>query len=290
MTETALRVLVVDDEPLARLRLRTLLGDCTQPRADCVGEAANAVQAASMVQHHALDVALIDINMPGADGLSLARTLKTLPTAPAIIFVTAHPEHAVQAFELEVADYLTKPVRLERLQQALQKVERLVQSRQALEPILAKEEALIVHARGRTERIPLRQVLYFKAELKYVTLRTATRSCVLDGSLNELEEKYAPDFLRIHRNALIAKRATRCPTSPNAPCALWKSTMTRMRVKAGRCGCTGWMRHWRCRGGNWRLCGSCWGGEGTVMTMMTFFDFCSSVVQNRLHTGSHFIH
>lgn len=207
--ETALRVLVVDDEPLARLRLRTLLGDCTQPRADCVGEAANAVQAASMVQHHALDVALIDINMPGADGLSLARTLKTLPTAPAIIFVTAHPEHAVQAFELEVADYLTKPVRLERLQQALQKVERLVQSRQALEPILAKEEALIVHARGRTERIPLRQVLYFKAELKYVTLRTATRSCVLDGSLNELEEKYAPDFLRIHRNALIAKRAVR---------------------------------------------------------------------------------
>jgi two-component system response regulator AlgR len=113
---TVLRALVVDDESLARTRMRTLLGDCTAPAVQCVGEAANAVQAMALVQHQAVDVALIDIHMPGADGLALARSLQALPQAPALIFVTAHAEHAVEAFDLEAADYLTKPVRLERLQ------------------------------------------------------------------------------------------------------------------------------------------------------------------------------
>jgi two-component system response regulator AlgR len=203
-----LQALIVDDEALARSRLRTLLGDCTTPAVSVAGEAANATQAIELLRKQSFDVALLDIHMPGADGLTLARTLRELPRAPAIVFVTAHAEHAVQAFEIEAVDYLTKPVRLERLQQALQKVERLLQSRQAQKPDLP-EEFLVIQERGRTERVPLSEVLYFKAELKYITVRTAAKSYILDGALSELEDKYPAQFLRIHRNALVARRAVR---------------------------------------------------------------------------------
>ncbi|MES2401967.1 MAG: LytTR family DNA-binding domain-containing protein [Pseudomonadota bacterium] len=205
---TQLKVLVVDDETLARGRLRTLLGDCSNPAADVQGEAANAVQAMTALQRSVFDLVLLDIHMPGVDGLTLARNIAALPQAPAIVFVTAHAEHAVQAFEVEAVDYLTKPVRLERLQQALQKV---VRARLSVQAPLADvpEEILLIQDRGRTERVPIAEVLYLKAELKYVTVRTVTRSYILDGSLSELEEKYARQFMRIHRNALIARRAVR---------------------------------------------------------------------------------
>jgi len=204
----ALKVLIVDDEALARARLRTLLGDCSAPAASVEAEAANAAQALAWLQHHPVDVALIDIHMPGADGLTLAQTLRTLAQPPVVVFVTAYAEHAVQAFELEAADYLTKPVRLERLQSALQKIERLLQHTRGLEADLP-EEFLVIQDRGRTERVPLAEVLYLKAELKYITVRTATRSYILEGSLSELEDQYKTRFLRIHRNALIARRAVR---------------------------------------------------------------------------------
>ena len=203
-----LKVLIVDDEALARGRLRTLLADCTAPAARVEAEAANATQALEWLRRQPVDVALLDVNMPGADGLTLAQSLRALPRAPAIVFVTAHAEHAVQAFELEAVDYLTKPVRLERLQAALQKVERLILAGRAAERE-APEEVLIIQDRGRTERVPLAQVLYLKAELKYITVRTLARSYILDGSLSELEEKLKPRFLRIHRNALISRRAVR---------------------------------------------------------------------------------
>ena len=203
-----IRVLVVDDESLARSRLKTLLGDCSQPGAQVLGEAANAVQAVEFVQHHAVDAVLLDIHMPGADGLMLAQALRQLPQPPAIIFVTAYAEHAVQAFELEALDYLTKPVRLERLQAALQKIQRVKQ--QKLEsPADELEEVLVIQERGGTERVPLAQVLYLKAELKYITVRTASRSYLLEGALSELETHYASRFMRIHRNALVARRAVR---------------------------------------------------------------------------------
>jgi two-component system response regulator AlgR len=203
-----LKVLIVDDEALARARLRTLLGDCTAPAASVEAEAANATQAIEWLRRQQVDVALIDIHMPGADGLTLARTLRTLPNPPAVVFVTAYAEHAVQAFELEAVDYLTKPVRLERLQATLQKVERLMQSTRGLDADFP-EEVLIIQERGRTERVPLSQVLYLKAELKYITVRTQAKSYILEGSLSELEEKYKTRFIRIHRNALIARRAVR---------------------------------------------------------------------------------
>ena len=203
-----LRVLLVDDEALARSRLTTLLGDCLAPSAVVAAEAADAAQAMTALRFGTFDVVLLDIRMPGMDGVTLAKTIAALPQPPAVVFVTAHAEHAVQAFELEAIDYLTKPVRLERLQQALQKVERLAQSSKGLYADTA-EETLIIQDRGRTERVPLSEVLYLKAELKYVTVRTAARSYILDGSLSELEEKHAAYFMRIHRNALIARRAVR---------------------------------------------------------------------------------
>jgi two-component system response regulator AlgR len=203
-----LRVLVVDDEALARSRLRTLLGDCTTPVAEVVGEAANAEQALALLQTQNVDVVLLDIHMPGMDGVHLAQVLRTQTPPPAVVFVTAHAEHALQAFEVEAVDYLTKPVRLERLQQALQKVERHAHANSAPEPDLA-EESLVIHDRGRTERVPLSGVLYLKSELKYITVRTATHSYILDGALGELEQRHASVFIRIHRNALVARRALR---------------------------------------------------------------------------------
>jgi two-component system response regulator AlgR len=210
VANTVLRVLVVDDEALARARLATLLGDCSAPAAQAVAQAGNAVQAMEYLQHQRFDVMLLDIHMPGTDGLTLARAIQALAAPPAVVFVTAHAEHALQAFELDATDYLTKPVRLERLQAALQKAQRFLQMRgTALADGAALEESLLIQDRNRTERLPLAEVIYFKAELKYITVRTATRHLILDGSLGELEDKYGERFLRVHRNALVAKSAAR---------------------------------------------------------------------------------
>ncbi|MGE4242006.1 LytR/AlgR family response regulator transcription factor [Ramlibacter sp.] len=204
----SLQVLLVDDEPLARSRLRTLLGDCAAPAATVAAEAANATEAMEQLRRRRFDAALVDIHMPGADGMALAQAMRSLADPPAVVFVTAFAEHAVGAFELEALDYLTKPVRLERLQAALQKVERQLATRRPALPE-TPPEVLVIQDRGRTERVPLMEVLYFKAELKYITVRTATRSYILDGSLSELEEKHAARFLRVHRNALVARGAVR---------------------------------------------------------------------------------
>ena len=170
-----LRVLVVDDEPLARARLRALLQDCTQPPVQVVGEAANAPQAQALLQHPGADLVLLDIHLPGASGLQLARLWQDDPaarppgTAPAVVFVTADPAPALEAFALDAVDYLTKPVRLERLHQALQKAEWFRQSRQGLEADLSHDAGgnwLLIEARGRQLRVPLAVVLFLKCELK----------------------------------------------------------------------------------------------------------------------------
>jgi two-component system response regulator AlgR len=206
---SALQTLIVDDEPLARARLRTLLGDCHAPEAVVAGEAANAAQAVAMAPHLALDLVLVDIHMPGADGMRLALALRGLSRPPQVVFVTAHSEHAAQAFDLDAADFLTKPVRLERLQASLQKVERIINGGASSADAAANGPHLIITERGRTVRLPLGDVLYLKAELKYITVGTARRQYVLDGSLTQLESKYADRFLRIHRNALVARHAIR---------------------------------------------------------------------------------
>jgi two-component system response regulator AlgR len=212
-----MNILIVDDEALARKRLRTLLGDCTDTERHSTAEAATAAEALALLAPsggRAFDALLLDIHMPGQDGLCLAQALQTLSHPPAVVFVTAHADHAVSAFELDAVDYLTKPVRLERLQQALAKVQRVQGIIQggpgtAATAALPEGETLVIQDRGRTERVPLVEVLFLKAEQKYVTVRTTARSYILDGSLNELEARYPGQFLRIHRNALVARRAVR---------------------------------------------------------------------------------
>lgn len=218
LTHAPLQVLIVDDEPLARLRLRGLVEACEEPRAQVAAEAGSASQAQQWLREHGCDLVLLDVQMPGPDGLALADVLRQRELRPAVVFVTAHAQHALRAFELDAVDYLTKPVRRERLQAALARV---AQRRAEQAAAKAQEEAaaatppgedgpvISISERGRLLRIPLAEVLYFKAELKYLTLRTATASHVMDGSLSELEQRLGERFLRVHRNALVAKAAVR---------------------------------------------------------------------------------
>ena len=206
-----LRVLIVDDEPLARLRLGALVADCADPPCRVVAEAGDPASALAWLVGNEADVVLLDVQMPGASGLHLAERLRAdavlAARAGAIVFVTAHGDHALRAFDLEAADYLTKPVRRERLQQAL----RRAAQRRALPPAAAPDDGdvIVVVERGRVVRVPVAEVLYLKAELKYVTLRTAAHTHLLDESLTELEPRLGERFLRIHRNALVARRAVR---------------------------------------------------------------------------------
>ncbi len=202
-----MRILIVDDEPLARMRLRSLLADITEPATMVVGEAGDADAALLALAQNPADLVLLDIAMPGRDGLKLAQALKALPVPPAVVFVTAHAEHALAAFEVEAADYLTKPVRSDRLRDALARVAARRQP-QAVESA-APEPVLVVSDRGRVLRLPVREVLYLKAEQKYVTLRTAQHTHVLDDALSDLELRLGPAFVRVHRNALVAASAIR---------------------------------------------------------------------------------
>jgi two-component system response regulator AlgR len=216
MTE-ALKVVVIDDEPLARLRIQSLLAQAAVPNqvmAD-FGEPVSALMwlRERDAEGQGPDLVLLDIQMPGLDGMVLAARLRDLVRPPTVVFLTAHAEHALRAFDLAAADYLTKPVRLERLQASLERVKAL---RAALAPAqpelpasLEGEELFIVQDRGRVERIPLSSILYFKAEQKYVTLRTAQGSHVIDDSLTELEDRVGDRFIRVHRNALVARHVMR---------------------------------------------------------------------------------
>lgn len=218
-TETApLRVLIVDDEEPARWRLRTLIEENPQPLCVVAGEAENSVQASEWLDHHACDLMLLDIAMPGPDGLALAAQLRARGAdRPALVFVTAHAEHALKAFELAASDYLTKPVRRERLQATLQRVSEQIALRRGQPAasgntggaVAAHDLALVVTDRGRVLRVALEEILYLKAELKYVTVRTRSHSHVHDQSLSDLEARLGEGFIRIHRNALVARRAVK---------------------------------------------------------------------------------
>lgn len=204
---TPIRVLLVDDEELARVRLRGLVNECPEPACTVAGEAANAAQAMSWLGANACDLVLLDVHMPGRDGTQLAADIARLEPRPAVVFVTAHAQHALTAFDLEAVDYLTKPVRRERLQAALQRVaQRIVRPAAAA---AEDEPVVVVSDRGRVVRVPVSQVLYLKAELKYVTMRTAQHTYVLDDALSDLEQRLGERFIRVHRNAIVARRAVR---------------------------------------------------------------------------------
>jgi two-component system response regulator AlgR len=212
----ALRVLIVDDEALARARLATLVRECAEPRCEVSAECANARQATEWLRKNEADVVLLDIQMPGVPGTELAAELQRLERAPAVVFVTAHGEHALAAFDLDATDYVTKPVKRDRLAAALQRAARRAAPREAT---AGAAPVLVVSERGRVVRVPRAEIMYLKAELKYVTLRTAARSYVLDDSLTDLEQRLGDSFLRVHRNALVSRDAVRALERRKLPLA-----------------------------------------------------------------------
>ena len=208
-----LKILIVDDEPLARDRLRTLLSDIAgQFPSDVVGEAANGLAALEILREQPVDVVLADIRMPGMDGIELASHLGRLEKPPAVIFTTAYDNYAVQAFDLNAVDYLLKPVRTQRLLAALQKVPAQHPDAALLAGIGQEMRGsgrthLSCHERGRLLLVPIGEVLYFKADVKYVTARTVEREYLLDEALTHLEIEFAERFMRLHRAVLVAKTA-----------------------------------------------------------------------------------
>ena len=209
-----LKILIVDDEPLARDRLREILSDIAiQLPSTVVGEAGNGLAALEFLRDHAVDVVLADIRMPGMDGIELAGHLGAFPAPPAVIFATAYDNYAVQAFDLNAVDYLLKPVRGQRLLTALQKAAGA--ARPSPEVLADVGRAirgggrthLSCHERGRLLLVPVNEVLYFKADLKYVTARTVDREYLLDEALTHLEEEFGERFMRLHRAVLVAKSA-----------------------------------------------------------------------------------
>jgi len=209
---TPLRVVVVDDEAPARSRMRDLLADVNPvlPVA-IVGEAANGRDALKLAEAGA-DVVLLDVRMPGMDGIEVAQHLQKLEPPPAVIFTTAYDAYAIQAFDLHVVDYLLKPIKASRLQEALSRIgarepgpsaEMLRTMRPAPRSCLSAAE------RGRVHLIPVEDVLFLRAELKYVTVRTAGREYLIEESLTQLEQEFPDRLVRVHRNCLVSRAAIR---------------------------------------------------------------------------------
>ena len=207
-----LRVFIVDDEALARERLRSLLEDIAAGvPTEIAGEAVHGIEALEKIPGSGAQVVLLDIEMPGMAGLEVARHLAALDNPPAVVFVTAHDRHALEAFEVNALDYLLKPVRAERLAAALKRAiaapgpapEQLARAAERA------REYLSVVERSRIVLVPVRDIVYLRAEQKYVTLRTGEREHLLEESLVALEREFGERFLRIHRNCLVARDAVR---------------------------------------------------------------------------------
>jgi len=200
-----MRILVVDDEKLARARMRELIEKNGEHL--IVGEAMNGNEAIEKTMTLKPEVLLMDIRMPVMDGLEAAMHLQSLDVPPAVIFTTAYDQHALEAFEVNAVDYLLKPIRRDRLEAALQKVRRV--SLKQLKEVRSQEESgarthISVHMRGQITLIPVQDIIYFIADNKYVTIRTGKEQHLIEDSLVSLEDEFKDRFLRIHRNALVA--------------------------------------------------------------------------------------
>lgn len=203
-----MKILIVDDEAPARARLRAMLDDIGGYKV--CGDAANGAAALLLTEQTRPDILLMDIRMPGMDGLEAAQHLQSLEQPPAIIFTTAFNAFALQAFETHAVDYLLKPVRQERLLEALQHAQRLTRVQAAALQYMDEQargrECICASVRGSLQLVPVAEIRYFQADQKYVTVCTADRQVLIEETLKGLEQEFADQFVRIHRNALVARQ------------------------------------------------------------------------------------
>lgn len=202
-----MKIVVVDDEPLARQRLLHLLKDLQG--CEVIGEAANGQEALEQTQKLQPDLLLMDIRMPGMDGLEAARHLELMDEPPLVIFTTAYDEYALEAFDVQAIGYLVKPVRAEKLQKAIASA-----CRPSLTTVSTEDEASLsvgsrnyisARVRGNIELVPISDIYYFHAEHKYVDVRHKGGKLLIEEPLKHLEDEFSENFIRIHRNALVAK-------------------------------------------------------------------------------------
>ena len=201
-----MKILIVDDEKPARDRLHQLIDDFDEY--EVVAEAANGEEAVRLAAETKPDIVLLDIRMPGLDGIQAAQHLNRLDPAPAIVFATAYDEYAIDAFEARAIGYVLKPVRRERLASALEQAARLaagtlaeVAAASHMEP---RRQHLCSMSHGQLKLIPLQDVNYCQADQKYVCVHHAGGRDLIDDSLKSLEEEFADAFVRIHRSVVVA--------------------------------------------------------------------------------------
>jgi len=204
-----MRVLIVDDEAPARERLRRLLEDI--PDVEIAGDAPDGPRALDLAQSTLPDVVLLDIRMPAMDGIEVARHLSAIGDPPAVIFVTAFDQYALDAFDAQAVAYLLKPIRREKLETALQSVRRLTRPQlgalSTRTQLAGRRRQIAARVRDRLKLIPVEEVRYFLADQKYVTVKHTQGEDLIEEALKSLEDEFAPDFVRVHRNALVAVKA-----------------------------------------------------------------------------------
>lgn len=201
-----MKVLIVDDEQPARARLRQILDD--EDGYEVIGEAASGEQAITMAARLQPDVVLLDIRMPGLDGIETAHHLNRLEHSPAVVFTTAHDEYAIDAFEARAIGYVLKPVRRTRLTRALKQASRLAINTLAEVAAAAQLPTTRKHVCARIhdelKLIPVANILCFRADQKYVTVDHDNGQNLIDDSLKSLAGEFSAEFVRIHRGALVA--------------------------------------------------------------------------------------
>ena len=199
-----MKCLIVDDEALARERLRRIIEELDG--LEVCGEAANGRDALLECATRQPDLVFLDIRMPVMDGMEAARHLAALESPPAVVFTTAYEEHALEAFEAHAVDYLLKPVRRERVEKAVEKARRLTRAQLGeVEQEASARTHICARVRGALQVMPLEDIRYFQADNKYVTVRDAEQSLLIEEPLKALEQEFGERFLRIHRNALVAR-------------------------------------------------------------------------------------
>ena len=197
-----MKYMVLDDEYLARARLKEMLKEIS-PKATII-EAENGEDAMEKYDIHRPELIMVDIRMPGMSGIEFAYHLSSLENPPAVIFTTAYDEYALEAFEANAIDYLLKPIQMERLQRAIQKVDPLTATQGKALKQKTDRSHIAVSLKGKIKLVPLSTVCYLKAENKYVVVRTPNEQFLINETLNDLETDLGDSFIRVHRNSLIS--------------------------------------------------------------------------------------